>query len=255
MEEAARSTVCFSVGRSSSEPKLRCLIARLDGQDAAGIGPAEFPGRFGSAHLLGVCPVWDMSRQLLDCGSRGRITEPPSTLDEAALTASCVDSEGLPFRLWQPPRGGRAPGCNNIPGAWNFSDLHTVDPDASAFCTVFGWKFDDIGCDHDSSTRIRRSPRCDVRPGNPPAPIWGPGTASFADAFSWLATTPEAQPPHWHVTFTVADHGEARQGRRAARCDRVVHHGQRLDAGCADSRSAGRESSRSASTRRSQSDR
>ena len=141
----------------------------------------------------------------------GRITEPPSTLDEAALTASCIDREGIPFRLWQAT--GR-PGAQaaNIPGAWNFSDLHTADPDGSMgfYTQVFGWKFDDIGFatmirqpgygDHLAATS---DPGIHERQSGDQVP---PG---FADAFGWLATTPEAQQPHWHVTFTVADRDDS----------------------------------------------
>ena len=99
----------------------------------------------------------------------------------------------------------------NIPGAWNFSDLHTVDPDASTalYTQVFGWKFDDIGF----ATMIRQPGYGDHLAATSDlestAPIWGPGTARLADAFGWLATTPEAQPPHWHVTFTVADRDDS----------------------------------------------
>jgi uncharacterized protein len=137
----------------------------------------------------------------------GRITEQPSDLAEVALTASCVDTEGIPFRLWQATRRSGVQAANT-PGAWNFSDLHTADPEASiAFYTrVFGWKFDDLGF----ATMIRK-----VGYGDHLAATSDPGIherqsgdqvpPGFADAFGWLITAQEAQQPHWHVTFTVAD--------------------------------------------------
>jgi uncharacterized protein len=230
VEEAARFYgVLFGWTFLESEPKLRYLIARLDGQDAAGIGRLNSPDVTAARSpawttYISVRDIEQVAARLVAAG--GRITEPPSTLDEAALTASCVDREGIPFRLWQATRRPGAQAANS-PGAWNFSDLHTADPDASiAFYTqVFGWKFDDIGFrDHDSSTGIRRSPRGDVRPGNPRASIRGPGAAWFRRCLRLArydtggATTPLARDIHRRGPRRLC------RSRRAARCDCVVHH-------------------------------
>ena len=140
----------------------------------------------------------------------GRIIESPSNLAGAALTASCVDSEGIPFRLWQT---GRRPGAQvaNTPGAWNFSDLHTADPSASVdfYTRVFGWRFDDLGFatmirqpgygDHLAATS---DPGIHERQSGDSVP---PG---FADAFGWLVTARDGE-PHWHVTFTIADRDDS----------------------------------------------
>jgi uncharacterized protein len=215
VEEAARFYgVLFGWTFLESESKLRYLIARLDGRDAAGIGRLNSPDVSAARSpawntYISVHDIEQAAARIVAAG--GRITEPPSTLDEAALTASCVDREGIPFRLWQ---ATRRPGAQaaNIPGAWNFSDLHTSDPDgAMGFYTqVFGWKFDDIGFatmirqpgygDHLAATS---DPGIHERQSGDQVP---PG---FADAFGWLATTPEAQQPHWHVTFTVADRDDS----------------------------------------------
>ena len=202
----------------------------------------EFPGRFGARS-----PAWNTyisvgtsSRQLLDwwqpeAASRSHrrpSTKPPSLhpVWTARDSVSFVAGHGAAGRT----------GCN-IPGAWNFSDLHTVDPDAStAFYTqVFGWKFDDIGF----ATMIRQ-------------PGYGDHLAATSDLESTSANlgtryrpvspTPSAGSlRHRSATAALARDLYRRRprrlgrGRRAAR-DRVVHYGQRLDAGCADSRSAGR---------------
>jgi uncharacterized protein len=215
VEEAARFYgVLFGWTFLETEPKLRYLIARRDDQDAAGIGHLNSPG-VSAAHS----PAWNTYISVQDIeqaaarivAAGGRITEPPSNLADAALTASCVDREEIPFRLWQ---ATSRPGAQaaNIPGAWNFSDLHTADPDASiAFYTqVFGWKFDDIGFatmirqpgygDHLAATS---DPGIHERQSGDQVP---PG---FADAFGWLATAQEGQKPHWHVTFTVADRDDS----------------------------------------------
>ena len=196
------------------EPKRHYLVAQLDGQDAAGIGqqPAKNDSPAGSPSWNTYVSVRDIDQavaRLVAAG--GRITEPRSSLAEAAITASCIDPEEIPFRLWQ---ARSRPGAQvaNAPGAWNFSDLHTRDPEASiAFYTrVFGWRFDDIGFatmirqpgygDHLAATS---DPGIHERQSGDKVP---PG---FADAFGWLVTAPDTREPHWHVTFTVADRDDS----------------------------------------------
>jgi hypothetical protein len=63
--------------------------------------------------------------------------------------------------------------------------------------------------DHDPQSGLRRSPRCDVGPGRRERQSGDQAPPGFADAFGWLVTAQEAQQPHWHVTFTVADRDES----------------------------------------------
>jgi uncharacterized protein len=192
--------------------KPRYLIAQLDGQDAAGIGqrpvddPVARPAAWNT--YISVRDIDEATARLVAAG--GGITDPPSNVAEAGRSASCVDIEGLPFRLWQANRRLGAQ-IANTPGAWNFSDLLTADPSASmAFYTgVFGWIFDDIGFatmirqpgygDHLAATS---DPGIHERQSGDKVP---PG---FADAFGWLVWAQDDQ-PHWHVTFTVADRDDA----------------------------------------------
>ena len=75
------------------------------------------------------------------------------------------------FRLWQ-PRNRLGAQVVNVAGAWNFSDLHTNDPDI----------------------RSRQAAAPD----------------GFEDAIGWLAPLAPGEPgPRWHVTFTVADRDDA----------------------------------------------
>ena len=61
--------------------------------------------------------------------------------------------EGIEFRIWQARRRLGAQVVNQ-PGAWNFSDLHTTDPQAAMafYEEAFGWQVDDLGF----ATMIRR---------------------------------------------------------------------------------------------------
>lgn len=56
------------------------------------------------------------------------------------------DPFGVELRLWQAriARGRRSP---NIPGAWNFGDLHTADESAAIdfYTSVFDWDVADLG--------------------------------------------------------------------------------------------------------------
>jgi uncharacterized protein len=197
---------------SSSE--VRYLIAQLDGQEAAGIGQPSAANDLATRlaawnTYIAVQEIDQAAARIVAAG--GRITEPPSDVGEAGRTASCLDPEGIPFRLWQ-AWGRLGAQVANTPGAWNFSDLHTADPSASvAFYTrVFGWSFDDLGFatmirqpgygDHLAATS---DPGIHQRQSGDSVP---PG---FADAFGWLVTAPDAAGPHWHVTFTVADRDDS----------------------------------------------
>jgi predicted enzyme related to lactoylglutathione lyase len=213
VEEAARFYgVLFGWTFLQVTPRLRYLIAQRDDQDAAGIGQ---PRARNDAETRS--PSWNTYISVRDIdqtiarvvAAGGRVTEPPSSLAEAALTASCLDTEGIPFRLWQ-TKSRLGAQVANTPGAWNFSDLHTDDPSASAafYTRVFGWVFDDIGFatmirqpgygDHLAATS---DPGIHQRQSGDQVP---PG---FADAFGWLAAAQGE--PHWHVTFTVANRDDA----------------------------------------------
>jgi uncharacterized protein len=201
----------FIEAEPSSE--RRYLIAQLDGQDAAGIGQpstTNIPPAVAWNTYVAVKDIHQAADRLQAAG--GRIIEPPSnlavlSLSKGALTASCADTEGNPFRLWQARRRHGAQ-VANTPGAWNFSDLHTADPETAAafYARVFGWRFDDLGFatmirlpgygDHLAATS---DPGIHERQSGDEVP------PSFADAFGWLVTAQDGEQPHWHVTFTVAD--------------------------------------------------
>jgi uncharacterized protein len=137
----------------------------------------------------------------------GRVLAGPTDAGERGRYAVCADSSSVPFRLWQAQQllGAQVA---NMPGAWNFSDLHTADLDgAVAFYTkVFEWSVDDLGFakmirvpgygDHLQATS---DPDIHARQAAVQTP---PG---FADAIGWLAPAAPDEEPHWHVVFTVAD--------------------------------------------------
>jgi predicted enzyme related to lactoylglutathione lyase len=194
-----------------ARPESPYLIAQRNGADAAGIAQRpDAEGASGAGWRTYVC-VKDIRQAIDRVGDAGgRISESPADLVDAAITASCVDPEGITFRLWQ-ARGRQGAQVANTPGAWNFSDLHTGDPSAAVgfYGGVFGWVFDDLGFatmirqpgygDHLAATS---DPGIHERQSGDSVP---PG---FADAFGWLVVARDEQ-PRWHVTFTVADRDDA----------------------------------------------
>ncbi|MGY1739382.1 MULTISPECIES: VOC family protein [unclassified Blastococcus] len=184
------------------------LIATLEGADVAAIAPSA-----------GGAAAWHTYVAVDDCdataaavaASGGTVTAPPADAGPGGRTAACADPHGATFRLWQ---ARRRPGAQltNVPGAWNFSDLHTPDPAAALrfYAPLFGWRAAELPGgdwemlqvpgygDHLAATV---DPGIHERQASAP-----PG---FADVIGGLAPTGEGEPPHWHVTFTVGDRDAA----------------------------------------------
>jgi predicted enzyme related to lactoylglutathione lyase len=183
------------------------LIATLDGQDVAAIGPSSR----GLATWNTYVAVDDADATAAAVSrAGGRVVSPPADAGPGGRAATCSDPAGAEFRLWQARRRLGAQ-LVNVPGAWNFSDLHTPDADqAMAFYgAVFGWVKVGIGegaamiqvpgyGDHLAATV---DPDIHVRQASAPA--------GFADVIGGLVTTGGDLPAEWQVTFTVADRDES----------------------------------------------
>ncbi len=193
------------------DPRAAYVIARLDGQEAAGLGEAPEGGNRAAPTWNTYVAVADadaVGRRIVEAG--GRIVTAPTDVGDAGRAATVADPAGAAFRLWQ---AGRRPGVQavNVPGGWNFADLHTSDPaEPQFYVSVFGWEFDDLGfgtlirCpgygDHLAATvdpDIRERQASDVTP------------TRFEDAIGWLAPAHDDEPPHWHVSFTVGDRDDS----------------------------------------------
>jgi predicted enzyme related to lactoylglutathione lyase len=181
------------------------LIARLDGKDVAAVGPAG----------AGIgTPAWNTYIAVDDADATaaavtaagGTVLAAPQDAGPGGRTATCADPDGAGFRLWQ---ARRRPGAQlvNVPGAWNFSDLHATDPAAALgfYAPLFGWVADQfVGArtmvrvpgygDHLAATVDP-----DIRRRQAHAPT------GFADVIGGFAPTAPGEAPHWHVTFSHAD--------------------------------------------------
>jgi predicted enzyme related to lactoylglutathione lyase len=182
----------------------RYLIAKLGGQDIGGIAST----RRGTAVWNTYVSVEDAdlaTRRLVDAGATLRSA--PADAGEGGRGAALVDPGGAEFRIWQAKRRLGAQAAN-LPGAWNFSDLHTSDPSAAIgfYAEVFGWQVDDLGF----AMMIRRPGYGDhleatVDPGIRTRQSGVAAPAGFEDAVGWIAATAPGEPSRWHVSFTVAD--------------------------------------------------
>ena len=192
----------WSVEQVTPPGPPRYLVARLAGHDVAGLGEGE-GGRWST--YVAVDDADDAVGRVRAAG--GTVVEEPQDAGEGGRAATCTDPQGTVFRLWQARRRAGAQ-LTNAPGTWNFSDLHTTDPEGAArfYGAVFGWETTDLGY----ATMLRRPGYGDhlaatVDPGihERQAAISAP--PGFADAIAWLVRVEAAAPTGWKVTVTVDD--------------------------------------------------
>ena len=190
------------------------LIAQLDGEDVAAIG---MPGSASAAEWNTYIAVDDADAIAAAVSKAGgAVTSAPQDAGPGGRGARFVDPTGAPFGVWQPRRRLGAQ-VVNVPGAWNFSDLHTADPVGakSFYGGLFGWEADELDFrDGAGATMWRRPGYGDHLAATVDPDIYGrqqgvSAPPGFADAIAWLASLEPGEVPHWHVTFAVADRDEA----------------------------------------------
>jgi hypothetical protein len=136
----------------------------------------------------------------------GTVLGEPTDVGEAGRTALCADSEGAAFCVWQANQH-RGAAVVNEPGSLNFNDLHTRDLErASAFYgAVFGWELLDLGGGYAwalpgyGDFLERRNPGMRAGMAEMGAP------ERFEDVVASVVQISDDTPPHWGVTFGVAD--------------------------------------------------
>ena len=181
------------------------LIATLDGADVAALTTAAAgPARWNT--YVAVDDAGATADAVATAG--GTVVDRP-TEGPGAQIATCADPAGAEFGLWQ---AGDRPGAQvtNAPGSWNFSNLHTAEPDAAMafYRPIFGWRTTDLD---EAGTMIQvpgygRHLASTVDPGILERQAAAPD--GFEDAIGWLAATKPGEPVRWHVTFAVADRDE-----------------------------------------------
>ena len=201
--------------RMPADSPGRYFVAQLRGRDVAAVGsqPEQAPPTPGWNTYVWVDSADDATAKVKAAGGNA-LMEPFDVLD-AGRMAVLTDPEGAVFCVWQ-AKEHKGAQLVNEPGTWNFSELNTRDPEgAKAFYgTVFGWEAEtlDYGEGQTTMWRLpgygdfleRRDPDLRRRMAADGAP------EGFEDAVAWLIPMtsdqyPDDVPPHWSVTFAVAD--------------------------------------------------
>jgi predicted enzyme related to lactoylglutathione lyase len=174
------------------------LIATLDGHDVAAIGRGVGPA---SWNTYIACDDADTTAAAVTDGG-GTIVSAPVDAGPGGRAATCRDPDGAPFRLWQARRRLGAQ-LVNVPGTWNFSDLHTPDPPRALafYAAVFGWVADPVS----GAGMIRLPGYGDYLAGTIDPGIYqrqAQAPAGFADVVAGLVRD---ETPGWSTRFTVAD--------------------------------------------------
>jgi hypothetical protein len=203
-QEFYSSLLGWEISRvSPPDAPLYAIASSDDGRDVAGLAEGEDASALWSTYVA-VDDADAAAGRVWAAG--GEVVSEPADTGEAGRFAICRDPAGAVFRLWQ-ARNRRGAQKVNEPGSWNFSDLHTDQPQtASFYAEVFGWAIEELGF----ATLVRRpgygdhlaatvDPDIRARQAGVGAP---PG---FEDAIAWIGALEPGLTPHWHVTFAVAD--------------------------------------------------
>lgn len=178
------------------------FIATLDGEDVAAVAPGA--GDDGWISYI-ACDDADATAALVERAG-GRVLDPPEDAGPGARAATCADPQGAIFRLWQ-ARGRLGAQAVNVPGAWNFSDLHTPDPAAALafYGEVFGWQVDsDLGAGMIRLPGYGEHLEATVYPDIREQQAFAP--EGFADVVAGIS--PSAEGAFWSIRFTVANRDE-----------------------------------------------
>ena len=180
------------------------LIATLDGQDVAAIGPASGDAVAWNTYVA-VDDADAVAAAVTAAG--GQVTSAPGDAGPGGRAATCRDPYGAQFRLWQ-ARKRLGAQLTNAPGSWNFSDLYTPDRDGAAafYAPLFGWLVEDL--EQEAGTMIRVPGYGDhlaatVDPDIYERQAFAP--PGFADVIGGLLVIGPGEPAEWRVTFTVTD--------------------------------------------------
>ena len=162
-------------------------IARLDGEDAAGLGPVQSPQQPTTWNFyLGTDDIDRLSQAVEAAG--GTVVAPPFDVGDQGRMAVFQDPTGATFSAWQGTRmGGFQTTASN---GFGWAELTSTDIDKALvfYGEVFGWQ-------------IRRSPM----PGGPDYIEFLIDGQSVAGAWAMSPDQMGGAPSQWMIYFAVDD--------------------------------------------------
>ena len=140
----------------------------------------------------------------------GSVLVEPTDVGDAGRMAVIADPEGAQTGAWEPRRRGGAEVVNEA-GSWNFSGLHTRDPEAALafYAGVYGWDGGTPDPQMGGAVLLRRAGYGDhleqLMPGMRERMEQMGAPERFEDAVGWLVPLQDGESPNWDVTFGVDD--------------------------------------------------
>ncbi|MFD1713357.1 VOC family protein [Amnibacterium flavum] len=188
------------------------LVATLDGEDVAGLGGVPDGATETAWNTYIAVDDADLSARRVEAAG-GSIVVAAEDAGPGGRSATVADPAGARFRLWQARRRLGAQ-IVNAPGSWNFSTLHTPDPDAALafYGEVFGWEA--LGRDPGLGDVMVAVPgygdhlEATVDPDIRDRQAFAPDR--FEDVVAWVGSTSTGETAGWKVQFTVADRDAVR---------------------------------------------
>jgi predicted enzyme related to lactoylglutathione lyase len=188
-------------------------VAQLRGLNVAAIGgPWEVDASPTWNTYTAVESVDRATTRVKEAG--GTVLSEPMDVPDAGRMAVFADAQGAAFSVWE---AGGFIGAQlvNEPGTWNFSELHTGDPESAArfYRSVFEWEVLNFDVGDSTYTFFTLGGYGSfLASGNPEFRKRieaDKGAAAFADVVATLIDQRTEQgatsAPHWTVTFAVDD--------------------------------------------------
>ena len=161
-------------------------LAKIDGHDAAGIGPTQSPGQPTAWSVyIGTDDLEALNRRVTDAG--GTVVLPRMDVGDQGAMATYQDPAGAFFSAWQATtmRGFQTEGANAF--GWAEVNARGVDKVVPFYQKVFGWTARPSGSPEQPYTEFQID-----------------GT-SIAGAAEMSPMVPAEAPSHWLAYFTVPD--------------------------------------------------
>jgi uncharacterized protein len=168
-------------------------LAKLDGKDVAGIGPAQSPeGPSAWMVYIGTRDADAIAKQVEAAG--GRVIAPPFAVLDSGRMAVFQDPAGAFISVWEPKHMQGAEVMNQTSSfGWAELSARGVDSAKAFYSKVFGWA----------------QKESDMGEGRPPYTEFQLGGESIAGAMEMPEMVPAEVPSYWMVYFNVADVDQA----------------------------------------------